>query len=162
MNKQINSFVKGLKNLNFTLALAESVTCGLAAHKLSTCKGISDVLKGSVVCYNEDVKIHLMGIPEKIVDKYSCESAEVTRLLARNLKKLIKADIYASITGLASNGGSEEKGKPVGTVFLCVCFKNKYYSEEKLFRGSPSVIKAKACMALYDLIADIVLKNRAI
>jgi nicotinamide-nucleotide amidase len=160
MNTQINSFVKSLKEKKLTLAFAESITCGLAAHKLSTCKGTSEVFRGSIVCYNEEVKKDLMGIPQKTIDKCTCESAEVTRLLVKNLKKLITADIHASVTGLASDGGSETKHKPVGTVFFCVCYKNKYFAREKLFRGSPTQIKEKACFALYKMIRDIVIKEK--
>jgi nicotinamide-nucleotide amidase len=156
MNKEINSFVKQLKAENLTLALAESITCGLAAHKLSTCKGISEVLKGSVVCYNEDVKKDLLKIPQKMIDKYTCESAEVTALLVKNLKRLIKADVHASLTGLASNGGSEGKGKPVGTVFFCISYKNNLFPYKKAFRGSPAQIKEKACLMLYHLISNVV------
>jgi nicotinamide-nucleotide amidase len=160
MNRKINSFIKSLNDKGLTLALAESITCGLAAYKLSTCKGTSEVLKGSVVCYNEDVKTGLMKIPEKVISKYTCESRKVTELLTRSLQKLIQADIHASITGLASNGGSEKKGKPVGTVFFSVCYKKRYYSEERLFRGAPAEIKEKACMALYDLINRIIYKDK--
>jgi nicotinamide mononucleotide (NMN) deamidase PncC len=40
------------------------MTCGLAAHLLSTCKGTADVLKGSVVCYTPEVKKSLKGLLE--------------------------------------------------------------------------------------------------
>ncbi len=43
---------------------------------------------------------------------------QVTTALAKNLPKLIKADIHVAITGLASAGGTETKDKPVGTIFF--------------------------------------------
>jgi nicotinamide-nucleotide amidase len=70
------------------------------------------------------------------------------------------ADIHAAITGLASPGGSETKEKPVGTVFLCVYYKNKIYRERKLFRGSPLQVRKKACDALYVMILRV-LKDKA-
>lgn len=160
MNKEINEFVKLLQENKLTLALAESITCGLAAQKLATCKGTSDVLKGAIVCYSPEVKRELMKVPQKTIDKYTCESMEVTRLLASNLTKLIKADIYAALTGLASPGGSETKEKPVGTVFFCVKHKQKIYSERKVFRGSPLEIRTKACMTLYAMIIDNIIKKK--
>jgi nicotinamide-nucleotide amidase len=160
MNKKVNSFVKNLKEKNLTLALAESITCGLAAHKLSTCQGTSEVLKGSIVCYSEDVKKKLMGVSKKTIDQYSCESSQVTKQLVLQLKKLIKANIHASLTGLASDGGSETKDKPVGTVFFCVSYRNRIFQERKLFRGSPTQIKEKACLELYNFINDIVSDHR--
>jgi nicotinamide-nucleotide amidase len=155
MNK-IKLLIDSLKEKNLTLAIAESMTCGMATHKLSGMKGISDVLKGSVVCYTPEVKTGLMGIKESIIKKYTCESIEVTEALVKKLPGLIPADIHAAITGLASPGGSESKEKPVGTVFFCVRYKNKISRRKKIFRGSPAEIKEKACLEIYDLILNAI------
>lgn len=154
MYRTANPFVKTLLQKKVTLALAESMTCGLAAHQLSTCKGTAEVFKGSIVCYNEEVKKELLKVPPKLIQKHSCESSQITESLAKQLAKLIKADIHAAITGLASAGGSETNAKPVGTVFFCVRYKNKIYNERKVFRGTPLEIRTKACYALYDLILE--------
>jgi nicotinamide-nucleotide amidase len=153
-NSKINNFIKTLLEKKLTLAFAESMTCGLAAHKLSTVKGTSEVLKGSIVCYTEDVKKGLLRVSPALIKKYSCESMEVTESLVKNLSKIIDADIYASITGLASDGGTERKGKPVGTVFFCVKKGKRLIKEKKVFRGTPLQIREKACFALYDLILE--------
>ncbi|HEX8516495.1 MAG TPA: CinA family protein [Bacteroidia bacterium] len=159
MNKKINEFVKEMKEQDLTLALAESITCGMVAEKLATCFGTSDVLQGSIVCYTPEVKNKLLGIPKSIMKKHTCESMKVTRLLAENLSGLIKADVYAALTGLASPGGSETKAKPVGTVFLCVLYKGRLFRKRLLFRGTPVEIRKKACMAIYDLISKKVLRK---
>jgi PncC family amidohydrolase len=151
-----NQLIKILKEKGLTLSLAESITCGLAAHKLSTAKGVSDVLVGSIVCYTPQVKMSLLNIKKHVIEKCTCESMEVTEGLAKNLSGLMKADVYAAVTGLASEGGSETKEKPVGTVFFSVVYKRKAYNSRKLFRGSPSEIKEKACLELYRLILDVV------
>ena len=101
-----------------------------------------------------------MGVSKKAIGKYTCESMEVTKILANNLSKLVRANVYAAITGLASDGGTETKEKPVGTVFLCMKYKNKIYQERKLFRGSPTEIKEKACLEVYDFILSQVKKLR--
>ncbi|HEY1040471.1 MAG TPA: nicotinamide-nucleotide amidohydrolase family protein, partial [Bacteroidia bacterium] len=105
MKKAAKKLVKKLKENNLTLALAESMTCGLAAHKLSGCVGVSDVLAGAIVCYTPGVKQKLLGISKTTILKHTCESKEVTEELSKKLSKLIKADIHAAITGLASEGG---------------------------------------------------------
>jgi nicotinamide-nucleotide amidase len=156
MKNQANALIKKLKENGKTLALAESVTCGLAAHKLSGCKGVSDVLKASIVCYTPEVKNKLMHVSKKAIQEYTCESMEVTETLACNLSKLVDADVYAAVTGLASEGGSETKSKPVGTVFFCVKWKERIFKQKKLFRGAPHEIKEKSCLALYDFILSSV------
>jgi len=156
MKRRVNSFVKQLKEKGLTLAFAESVTCGMATHKLASCIGTSDVLKGSVVCYTPEVKKSLLGIPQTLMDACTCESREVTEALAVKLSRLIKADIYAAITGLASEGGSETKDKPVGTIFFCIRYRNRQHNFRKVFRGTPLEIREKACLELYGLILSVV------
>lgn len=152
MYRTANPFIKTLLQKKLTIALAESMTCGLAAHKLAAAKGTSDILMGSIVCYNPQVKKELLNISQQMQDKFSCESAQVTEALTKNLAKIIKADIHASITGLASAGGSETKSKPAGTVFFSVKFRNKIYNHRQVFKGTPLQIREQACFALYDFI----------
>jgi PncC family amidohydrolase len=151
-----NKLIKTLKEKELTLALAESVTCGLATQKLSNFKGTADVLKGSIICYTPEVKINLLGVTQKCISDYTCESREVTEQLAEKLYPLIKADICAALTGLASAGGSETKSKPVGTVFIAVRFKHKVHHLRKVFKGSPLQIRQKACDELYSFILTLV------
>jgi nicotinamide-nucleotide amidase len=160
MNSKISTFVKTLQEKKLTIAFAESITCGLVAQKLATCPGTSDILKGAIVCYSPEVKKELLKISARTIRRYSCESLQVTRKLAQNLAPLIKADIHAAITGLASPGGSESKSKPVGTVFICAVYKGKIHSERKQFRGSPLTIRTKACMALYNMVLEILDKKQ--
>ncbi len=158
MQRLPNRLIKMLQENELTLALAESVTCGLAAHQLNTVKGTMDVLKGSLVCYHPETKITLLGISKRMIEKHTAESAPVTNAIAKGLRRLFSATIYAGVTGLAAPGGSETKSKPVGTVFLSVHHGHKIYSERKRFQGSPLQIKKKACEALYRLIIKVVKK----
>jgi nicotinamide-nucleotide amidase len=141
-----------LKENKLTIAFAESITCGLAANKLGTINGTSDILSGSIVCYSEEVKIKLLGVDKNLIEKDTAESQTVTDAMALNLSKLIPADIHAATTGLAAPGGSETKSKPVGTVFYSVRFKNKLYKMNKRFYGSPLQVKEKACSELFKFI----------
>ncbi len=54
---------------------------------------------GSIVCYHPDVKNNLFGKREKLIQKYTTESAEVTDAVAKKLSKLIVADLYGAVTG---------------------------------------------------------------
>ena len=157
MPRAQNQLVKLLQEKKLTLALGESMTCGLASHQLSVVKGTSEVFKGSIVCYHEEVKTSLLKVSRKLIDKYSAESQQATDSIAINLKRIIKADIHAAITGLAANGGSETRNKPVGTVFFTVCFANRVHRQRKVFRGTPLQIHKKACNGLYEFILSILL-----
>jgi PncC family amidohydrolase len=158
MKRKVNQLVKYLKENELTIALAESMTCGLASHQLSTVKGTSEVLKGSIVCYDEEVKTSLCRVKPSLVKRYTAESQEVTDALAKNLCHCFEADVYAAITGLAAPGASESKAKPVGTVFFSVVYKNELHCLKKVFKGTPLEIKKKACRALYEFAYSVLEK----
>lgn len=147
--------IKILQQKKYTLALAESVTCGLAAHQLSLVNGTSDVLQGGITCYSIEVKCSLLNVDNKLIEKHTPESQQVTDELAKKLRRVIKADIHAAITGLANKGGSETKTKPVGTIFISIYYKRRLYRKRKVFRGTALVIHKKACEELYNFIVEI-------
>ena len=142
-----------------TLFFAESMSCGLLATKLSNCIGTSDVLMGGIVCYNQKVKINLAGISKELIDKHTPESQRITDELVKASKELFDADIYAAITGLASQGGSETTQKPVGTVFFSMLYMGKIYRERKLFKGTPLEIKSKSCLHMYQFILNTLMQT---
>lgn len=158
IQKRANGLIQFMQKEGLTLVLAESMTCGLAAMKLSSCIGVSDVLLASLVCYTPKAKTQLLQVKPATIHSHTCESREVTRKMALNLSKLIKADVYAAITGLASSDGSETKDKPVGTVFYAIRYKRKTHDFRNVFRGTPLEIKTKATGELYHLILKTIQK----
>ena len=154
MKALVQKLMKVLTEKKLTLAFAESVTCGLAAHELNITPGTSKTLMGGVICYNEKVKTDLLKVDAELIKKFTAESQEVTDAMAQNLPQLIKADIYVAITGLNADGGSETPEKPVGTVFFSLLINGKLVQRRKLFNGSPMEIKKKACKEAYMLILE--------
>jgi nicotinamide-nucleotide amidase len=100
-----------LREREWTLAVAESVTGGLVSARLVAMPGTSDVLKGSVVAYMSDVKQSVLGVTaDKVV------SAECARQMAEGVRTLTGADVGLSVTGVA--GPEPQDDQPVGTVFF--------------------------------------------
>jgi nicotinamide-nucleotide amidase len=154
MKSLVKRLMKFLIKKKLTVAFAESVTCGLACNQLNLTPGTSEILMGSIVCYNEKVKMNLLNVKPSLIKKYTAESQEVTDALAKNLPQLIDADVYIAITGLNADGGSESPEKPVGTVFFSMFYKGKLFRRHKVFKGSPLQIKKSACEEAYKLILD--------
>lgn len=100
-----------LRSRGLTLGLAESVTGGLVASRLTNIPGASDVFRGAVVSYSSDVKVDLLGVPSGPVVS---EAAAIA--MAQGARKVLGSDVGLALTGVA--GPSEQDGKPVGT--LCV------------------------------------------
>jgi PncC family amidohydrolase len=75
--------------------------------------GSSAYFRGGVVAYTNQVKSMLLGVPEELLEKHGAVSAEVARAMADGVRRLLRADLAVSITGIA---GPEADGssKPVG------------------------------------------------
>ena len=100
-----------------TLATAESLTGGGIGAALTAVPGASSVYKGGVISYTNEVKEKLLGVNAETLEKYGAVSQQVAGEMASGARKLLKADIAVSVTGLAGPSG-DEFGNPVGTVFI--------------------------------------------
>jgi nicotinamide-nucleotide amidase len=98
-----------LRNRGLTLGLAESVTGGLVAARLTAVPGASTVLRGGVVSYASDVKFDLLGVsPGPVV------TAAAAAEMAVGAARVLGADVGLALTGVA--GPDEQDGQPVGTL----------------------------------------------
>jgi nicotinamide-nucleotide amidase len=100
-----------LRERGWSLGLAESVTGGLVAGRITNVPGASDVFRGSIVSYASEVKFDLLGVPEGPVVS---EAAAVA--MAQGAQRVLGCHVALALTGVA--GPSEQDGMPVGT--LCV------------------------------------------
>lgn len=100
-----------LRSRGLTLGVAESVSGGLVAGRLTNIPGASDVFRGAVVSYSSDVKFDLLGVPRGPV-----VSEAVAIAMASGARRVLGSDVGLALTGVA--GPSEQDGKPVGT--LCI------------------------------------------
>ena len=96
-----------------TLALAESLTGGLAASRLVNVPGASRWFRGSVVSYASEVKFSVLGVPEGPV-----VSEAAARAMAEGARRVLGADVGLAMTGVA--GPDPQDGQPPGTVFVGV------------------------------------------
>lgn len=103
-----------------TISAAESLTAGLFQSELAAIPGISDVLYGGMVTYNEEMKINQLGVPRELIEKYSVVSAECAASMAKNIREKFGTDIGVSLTGAAGPG--EHADQPVGTVWIGISY----------------------------------------
>jgi nicotinamide-nucleotide amidase len=95
----------------WTLGVAESLTGGLLASRLTDVAGVSEVFRGSVVAYSTDVKFDLLDVPDGPV-----VSAEAAEAMSAGVRLVLGCDVGLAVTGVA--GPAEQDGQPVGTVFI--------------------------------------------
>jgi nicotinamide-nucleotide amidase len=148
---------------NFKIALAESATAGRMASEFALTKDSGKILLGGIVCYDACTKKELFDIPDEIIEKFTPESAEVTRLLAERLSKFFKCDIAVAVTGLTTPGGSETFDKPVGTMFIHIKLpESKYLAHREVFDGTPEEIIKQTIERTGELLSKMMeeLQNR--
>lgn len=101
-----------------TLALAESLTGGLIAARLTAIPGASNWLRGGAVVYTDAAKQEL-GVPAALLKRHGAVSTACARFLALTIQQRLGADFGLATTGFAGPGGGDER-HPVGTYFVAV------------------------------------------
>jgi nicotinamide-nucleotide amidase len=94
-----------------TLALAESLTGGLIASRLTAHPGFSDVFRGAVVPYHRDLKRSLLGAPD-----VSAVSEEMVKAMAEGVCATLGADVGIAVSGVA--GPEPHEGLDPGVLWI--------------------------------------------
>ena len=140
-----------LKDQNLKIATAESCTGGLIAHTLTNISGSSDYFDRGVVSYSNKSKTELLGVPEKLIDKYGAVSNPVAKAMADGIRVKSEVDIGISTTGIAGpTGGTKEK--PVGLVFIAISTKENVIVKKYQFGGNRIQNKYDTCKAALDML----------
>ena len=142
---------KLLKRAGMSLSLAESCTGGLASHTLTTSPGSSEYFTGGLVAYSNDLKQNILNVSKDTLIKHGAVSRESAIEMASGVRKITKADIGVSITGIAGpSGGTSEK--PVGTVFFGLDFKGQCFHFHSLIQGNRKEIQTLASYTALDIV----------
>lgn len=152
---ELTKLMMGLKDKDLTVAFAESCTAGMLASEFVKAKGSSDVLKGSLVVYQPEVKQKLLGVKKETLDLYTAESQQVTNEMVMGLKKLLNADINIATTGLAGEGGSESPEKPVGTMFVSILYDGKAEEFREVFKGNTETIRKQLVEYIFEKLQGV-------
>ncbi|MCA0969068.1 competence/damage-inducible protein A [Halobacillus litoralis] len=140
-----------LKEKQWTVASAESLTGGLFAERMIALPGASSVCQGSLVAYTPFMKEILVEVPKFIIKEFGTISYECAEVMALNTQSLLHADIAVSFTGVAGPDSSE--GKEPGTVFIGLQIgERKPVVREFHFNGSREKVRQRAVKKGYELI----------
>ena len=102
-----------------TLAVAESCTGGLLAHRLTNVPGASAVFLAGHCAYANAAKQSTLGVTVETLGEYGAVSEPVARQMAEGARANHGADYALATTGIAGPDGGTE-AKPVGTVFIAL------------------------------------------
>jgi nicotinamide-nucleotide amidase len=148
--------VELLAGRSLTLAIAESCTGGLVAHRVTDIPGASHVLQAGIVAYANEAKQQWLGVSADLIKTHGAVSAPVAQAMAEGVRRLSGSDIGIAITGIAGpSGGTEEK--PVGTVFLGLAAAEKTVVLHRQNRWDRATFKQVTSQQALDLVRRLVL-----
>lgn len=133
-----------------SLAVAESCTGGLLAHRITSVPGASRYFKMGLVAYGPRAKRECLGVKREDVERDDAVNPEVAVSMARGVRSLAGADIGLSTTGFAGPSGGTS-GAPVGTIYVGLVWQDGDYVEVQRYPGDRSTViglGAQAALAL--------------
>ena len=139
-----------------TMAVAESCTGGLIAHKITSVAGSSDYFTGGVVAYSNRLKELYLGVTGELLTEFGAVSPQVAGAMADGIRQRTASDIGIGVTGIAGpTGGSREK--PVGTVYFGLASDNGQKTFHFHFSGNRRQIQEISAQTGLDLIRRLLL-----
>lgn len=142
-----------LKAKGYGLALAESCTGGLIAHRITNVPGASQYLRGGIVAYSNEVKVSILGVQKEIIDSEGAVSEPVAKAMAEGACEQFNADLGIGVTGVAGpDGGTPDK--PVGLVYIALAVPGVTRVEREVFSGDRVAIKQQTAERSLELLLE--------
>lgn len=139
-----------------TLAIAESCTGGLVAHRVTNIAGSSRYFKNGVVTYSNEAKVGILEVSSEILKKYGAVSSQCAVQMAQGVRRISKADYGIAVTGIAGpTGGTSEK--PVGTVFIALASQEGNWHKKYFFPGNREWFKLLVSSIALDRLRRVLL-----
>lgn len=124
--------VQMARERGLTLALAESCTGGLIAHRLTNVPGASEILRGGWVAYTVEMKLEMLKVPARYIETYGVVSSEVASSMASKAREIADTDWAVATTGYAGPSGGTDRD-PVGTCYVAWSNRRGTTEVERLF-----------------------------
>ncbi len=145
MKKLSQKLIKLLNKKKLKISFAESCTGGLLSSSITSISGSSKVFTLGLVTYSNQSKINTLKVPKKIIMKHGAVSYETRLSMVKNLYKISKTNVSASITGIAGpKGGTNQK--PIGLVYIGIKKGNKTLVKKYLFKNKKRIFIQKAAV----------------
>jgi len=134
-----------------TVAVGESCTGGLLGAALTDVPGSSAWFRGGLLCYANDLKTSLAGVPDELLRAHGAVSEPVARALALGARNACSADFGLGVTGVAGpDGGTADK--PVGTVHVALADGGVGRAVKLDWPGDRDLVRRRAVTVALDLL----------
>jgi len=140
-----------LRERHLKISLAESCTGGLLASRLTDVPGSSEYVDRAVVCYSNEAKTELLGVPMELIHEHGAVSEPVARAMAEGVRERSRTNVGIGVTGIAGPGGGSEH-KPVGTVSIAVVSYEATKVRTFQFLGGRDMVKFQASQTAMNML----------
>ena len=140
-----------LRERALSIATAESCTGGLLASRLTDVPGSSDYVDRGVICYSNQAKADLLGVPDTMIREHGAVSESVGLAMARGIRERAHTDLGVGITGIAGPTGGTP-AKPVGTVVVALAWAGGERVRTLWFPGDREQVKFHASQGALDMV----------
>ncbi len=145
-----------LRARGLTIAIAESCSGGLLASRITDIPGSSDYLERALICYSNQAKVDLLGVPDAMIAVNGAVSEPVARAMATGVRDRAGTPIGIGITGVAGPGGGTEQ-KPVGMVCVAVVVDEREWVRTFQFVGDRALVKYQSATAALNMLRLLLL-----
>ena len=145
------SLIEYLTKKKKTLSIAESCTGGLLAYKFISKSGASNIIKGTMVTYSNEMKHKWLGVKEETLEKYGAVSKECVSEMVDGIKAKTGSNIAVAISGIAGPTGATND-KEVGLVYIGLINDNYKEVKEFHFKGDRNFIQEQAARRAIEMI----------
>jgi nicotinamide-nucleotide amidase len=142
------------------VAVAESCTGGLVAHRITNIPGASDYFEQGLVSYSNRAKGDFLGVPFSLIEQHGAVSPEVAVAMAVGIRRLAGTDVGIGITGIAGPGGGTE-AKPVGLTYIALADGEAEQWYEHRFQFDREENKLWASQMALEMLRRYLLKTRS-
>jgi len=145
-----------LNERELRLSIAESCTGGLISSIITDASGSSAYFDRSIVAYSNAAKVEILGVEESVIDEYGAVSAEAAKQMADGVRTISGSDLGLAVTGIMGPTGATVS-KPVGTVFISVCDRERTEVQHFQFGDDRINNKLRTAQAALDMVRKFIL-----
>ena len=140
-----------LRKQHATIAVAESITAGGLADRISSVPGASDYFLGGFITYARSAKTEMLGIDPEAIQRFGPVSKEIAEAMAQGARRRTHATYALGLTG---NAGPTTDGEqaPVGIVYIGLASPAGVVSTHRQFLGDRPRIRAFAAQVALDFL----------
>lgn len=148
--KMEQSVAELLLKARATISVAESMTGGLIAERLTRTPGSSEYFIGGIVAYHPRIKVMQLGVNPKLIGRWGVVNPQVVESMAANVRERFKTTLGLATTGFA--GPALREGEPVGLTFIALATPEGTKVKKFIFDGTRGEIRFKASQAALGLV----------